>query len=107
MESRPSRFTATEYELLRVLSLDAGGVSTYDALLCRVWDQPGGGDPQPVRSFVRKLRRKLGEDPKRPAFILNERGLGYRMARPGDPLLGEAVNDLFTKHGLPELVERD
>ena len=87
---RPVRLTATEYELLRVLSLDAGGVSTYDALLSRVWDQPGGGDPQPVRSFVRKLRRKLGEDPKRPAFILNERGLGYRMPRPGDPPPGGA-----------------
>ena len=85
---RPVRLTATEYELLRVLSLDAGGVSTYDALLRRVWDQPGGGDLQPVRSFVRKLRRKLGEDPKRPAFILNERGLGYRMPRPGDPPQG-------------------
>ena len=34
------------------------------------------GDAQPVRSFVRKLRRKLGEHPKRPAYILNERGLG-------------------------------
>ena len=85
---RPVRLTATEYELLRVLSLDAGGVSTYDSLLRRVWDQPGGGDLQPVRSFVRKLRRKLGEDPKRPAFILNERGLGYRMPRPGDPPQG-------------------
>ena len=87
---RPVRLTATEYELLRVLSLDAGGVSTYDALLRRVWGQPGGGDPQPVRSFVRKLRRRLGEDPKRPAFILNERGLGYRMPRPGDPPPGGA-----------------
>ena len=87
---RPVRLTATEYELLRVLSLDAGGVSTCDALLRRVWGQPGGGDPQPVRSFVRKLRRRLGEHPKRPAFILNERGLGYRMPRPGDPPPGGA-----------------
>ena len=40
---RAVRLTATEYELLRVLSLDAGGVSTCDSLLRRVWDQPGGG----------------------------------------------------------------
>ena len=40
---RPVRLTATEYELLRVLSLDAGGVSTCDSLLRRVWGQPGGG----------------------------------------------------------------
>ena len=82
---RPVRLTATEYELLRVLSLDAGGVSTYDSLLRRVWGQAGGGDLQPVRTFVRKLRRKLGEDPKMPSYIRNERGLGYRMPRPGDP----------------------
>ena len=32
--------TATEYELLRVLSLDAGRVVTFETLLRRVWAKP-------------------------------------------------------------------
>ena len=85
---RPVRLTATEYELLRVLSIDAGGVSTCDALLRQVWGQPDGDDPQPVRSFARRLRRKLSEHPKSPAWILDRRGLGCRMPRPDHPPQG-------------------
>ena len=76
--------TATEYELLRVLSRNAGRVSTYDALLHQVWDGRHDGDTELVRSFVKKLRRKLGDDAASPTYIVTERGVGYRMARPGD-----------------------
>ena len=73
--------TATEFELLRVLTMNAGRVSTYEALLRRAW---GGrsSDSELVRAVVKKLRRKLGEDAKRPLYIFNVRGVGYRMARP-------------------------
>ena len=77
--------TATEYELLRMLSLSAGRVVTYDSLLRQVWDQGENGDPHRVRTFVKKLRSKLGDDAARPAYIRTERGVGYRMPRPGDP----------------------
>ncbi len=82
---RPVRLTATEYRLLHALSLDAGGATTYEALLRRVWGGRGGGDPQAVRSTIRKLRHKLGDDAGRPKYILTERGLGYRMPAPNEP----------------------
>ena len=84
VDGRPVALTATEYELLRVLSLNAGRASTYDALLRQVWRGRGYGDPRLVRAFVKKLRRKIGDDAARPAYILTERGVGYRMARPSD-----------------------
>ena len=37
--------TATEYDLLRALSANAGRVSTYDHLLHRVWRSRRGGTP--------------------------------------------------------------
>ena len=80
----PVELTATEYELLRVLALDAGRVVTYDTLLRRVWEKRDGTDANLVRIFVRNLRRKLGDDAANPAWIFNERGVGYRMAEPGD-----------------------
>ena len=74
--------TRTEYELLRALSLDAGRVVTYDALLRRVWSSRKNADPKLVAVFVKDLRRKLGEDAAEPKWIFNERGVGYRMAAP-------------------------
>ena len=76
--------TPTEYELLRVLSLNAGRVVTYDTLLRRVWSGRGSADGNLVRIFVRNLRRKLGDDAANPAWIFNQRGVRYRMAEPGE-----------------------
>ena len=76
---RPVRLTATEYDLLRVLSLNAGRVSTYDTLLRQVWGRREANHTELVRSFVKKLRRRLGDDAANPAYILTERGVGYRM----------------------------
>ena len=79
---RPVPLTATEFELLRLLTVNAGRVSTYESLIRQLWNGPDTADPDRVRTFIKQLRRKLGDDPKRPAYILNERGVGYRVPRP-------------------------
>ena len=73
--------TATEYELLRALSLNAGRVSTYEALLRQVWGASRNPDPKIVRAYVKRLRKRLGDDARRPAYILTEVRVGYRMPR--------------------------
>ena len=78
---RPVELTLTEYELLRALSVNAGRVLTYESLLRDVWGERRG-DAKHVRTFVKRLRRKLGDDAANPADILTARGLGYRMAAP-------------------------
>ena len=75
--------TATEYELVCVLSLNAGRVMTFDTLVRRVWGTRGYANPKLVRAFIKNLRRKLGDDASKPDYIFNERGVGYRMAQPG------------------------
>ena len=82
MAGRPVRLTVTEYELLRVLSLNAGRVSTYDMLVRQVWGERATDHTKMVRTFIKKLRSKLGDDAARPTYILTERGVGYRMAGP-------------------------
>ena len=81
---RAVRLTATEYELLRVLSVNAGRLVTYDELLRRVWRLPHSGSSERVRTLMKVLRRKLGDSAAEPTYILTERGVGYRMPRPSE-----------------------
>ena len=82
---RPVKLTATEYELLRVLLVNAGRVVTYGAMTRQAWRgrDRSTDDPKLVGAVVMRLRRKLGDDGGS-AYVLNERGVGYRMPRPGD-----------------------
>ena len=84
---RVVELTATEFEVLRMLSEKAGRVVAYGSLLRRAWSgrDRGYGDPALVRAVVRRLRRKLGDNAAEPAYIFNVRGVGYRMPGPGDP----------------------
>ena len=84
LAGRALELTVTEYNLLRVLALNAGRVATYETLLRQVWGGSHYGDPKLVRAFIKKLRQKLGDDANAPAYIMTERGVGYHMARPGE-----------------------
>lgn len=85
LAGRVLRLTATEYRLLTALSLDAGGLAIYETLLRRVWGEKGGGNMEALRSAVAKLHRKLGDDARKPRYVIGERGLGYRMPEPDEP----------------------
>ena len=85
VDGRPVALTATEFDLLRMLAINAGRVMTYDALLRQVWGEQEGGSSALVRTFVKNLRRKLGDHASRPTYVLTARGVGYRMAEPDGP----------------------
>ncbi|MCY4529529.1 MAG: response regulator [Chloroflexi bacterium] len=78
----PVHLTATEYKLLFELSVNAGRVLTHDQLLHRVWGPEYSGSAQLVRSMVKKVRRKLGEDGSEPKYIMTQPRVGYMMAKP-------------------------
>jgi two-component system KDP operon response regulator KdpE len=71
--------TPTEYELLRYLAVHAGKLVTHTILLREVWGSYAVGEPQNTRYVVAQIRRKLGDDPARPRYIVNEPGVGYRL----------------------------
>ena len=87
VDGREVALTATEYELLRILSVNAPRAVSAGSLLRQAWRgriDADAADTHRVRAFVRKLRRKLGDDAASPRLILNQRGVGYRMASPTD-----------------------
>ena len=81
---RPAQLTATEYQMLYELSVNADRVLGHNHLLRRVWGPDHCGDPRLVRAFVKKLRRKLGDNARTPKYIITENRVGYRMERPED-----------------------
>lgn len=76
--------SATEYKVLFELASNPGRVLTHDQLLRNVWGPEYQGESGLVRSFIRNLRAKLGDDARNPRFIRTETGVGYRMPRPGE-----------------------
>ena len=76
--------TPTEYEVLKHLAVHAGKVVTHRQLLRAVWGTDQATDSANTRYTVTQLRKKLGDDPTRPRYILTEPGVGYRLRADDD-----------------------
>ncbi|MBN9547022.1 MAG: response regulator transcription factor [Alphaproteobacteria bacterium] len=77
VSGEPVKLTPREYDLLRLLVAHAGKVLTHTFILREIWG--GESDVQYLRIYIRTLRQKLEADPQRPALILTEQGVGYRL----------------------------
>ena len=71
-----------EYRLLWELSKNAGQLFTHARLLRRVWGPGCPDDPRLLRTFIRRLRSKLGDNARSPTYIFTEPQVGYWMASP-------------------------
>ena len=81
-DGRAVHLTPTEWDLLRTLVMAAGRTLTHQQLFDAVWSRSHGDAQQYLRVYVTNLRRKIERDPVRPALIVTEPGVGYRMALP-------------------------
>lgn len=73
-----------EYRLLQVLAQHQGSVVTHQHLLKEVWGITRVHDSHYLRIFIRKLRRKIEQDPTKPRILQTELGVGYRLAHGTD-----------------------
>lgn len=80
---QPIKLTPIEYDLLRVLTLNAGRVMTHRQLLHQVWGEESyETESHYLRIYVGHLRKKIEDDPTRPRLIITEPGVGYRLLAP-------------------------
>jgi len=77
--STTEALTPIEARVLQVLIASLDRTVPTETLLERVWSESDGADPSYVWVTVRRLRRKLEDDPDHPQFLLTERGVGYRL----------------------------
>jgi two-component system KDP operon response regulator KdpE len=76
------RLSRKEYELLAMLAGRVDHVLTHGQLLVEVWGKAHERDTAYLRVYVNQLRQKLEADPARPALIVTEPGIGYRLRTP-------------------------
>ena len=85
LAGRPVQLRAKEYQLIFELSVSAGRVLTHNELLRRIWGPNKPGDLRALRTHLRRLRQKLGEDASNPTYFFAEPRVGYRMAKGEGP----------------------
>ena len=70
--------TAKEFDLLAFLASSPRQVFTRDQLLAQVWESSSAWqDAATVTEHVRRIRKKIEDDPDHPRWITTLRGVGY------------------------------
>jgi two-component system, OmpR family, KDP operon response regulator KdpE len=78
INQQEQRLTPTEFKLLTTFLRHEGQVLTFQQILEHVWGDHYTTEHHYPRIYVSHLRRKIEPDHKRPMYIQNEYGVGYR-----------------------------
>lgn len=79
LDGQEVALTRTEFDLLAALACSPRTAFTRPQLVQAVWGAEWVGDDHIADVHVAHIRKKLGDDPTDPRFILTVRGVGYRM----------------------------
>ncbi len=78
----PVPLTSAEFDVLWSLACRAGRVTAREALYREVRGRDWDGQDRSVDLRISRLRRKLGDDARRPRWIKSVRGRGYLLSAP-------------------------
>jgi two-component system KDP operon response regulator KdpE len=76
---QPVHLTPTEWRMLEFLARNPGSLVTRQTLLKEIWGTDQVSDSGYLRLYMSQLRKKLEDSPSRPAHLLTEQGMGYRL----------------------------
>jgi two-component system KDP operon response regulator KdpE len=76
--------TPKEFDLLHYLMSHPGLPITHARLLHAVWGAEYVSQVEYLRTFVRQLRKKLGDDAANPRYLRTDSHVGYRFADPSE-----------------------
>ncbi|MBN2304098.1 MAG: response regulator transcription factor [Anaerolineae bacterium] len=80
VRGNPVHLTPKEFNLLGVLSRNAGRVITRTDLVKEAWGPEYSDAIDSLKLYIHYLRQKIEQDPQHPTYILTSRGVGYRFA---------------------------
>ena len=80
VNQRRVNLSPIQFRLLSYLARNLNKVVTHKELLLRVWGPAYINEREYIKLNILYLRKKIEIDPKNPAYIITERGVGYRLA---------------------------
>lgn len=83
LDAQPIEMTTTEFELLKTLVANAGRIIPRERLMELARGEEFAAFDRSVDVHISHIRKKLGDDGKRPRFVKTVRGVGYTV--PMDP----------------------
>ena len=78
LRQKPVRLTPIEFRLLSILAQHPGQTFTRAQLIDRLHGVTEGGFDRSIDAHIKNLRRKIGDDPADPRYILTVYGIGYQ-----------------------------
>lgn len=72
------KLTSTEFAMLALFAQNRGCVLTHQYILKEIWGHGYMEQSQYLRVFVAQLRKKIEDNPSKPALLITESGIGYR-----------------------------
>jgi two-component system KDP operon response regulator KdpE len=78
------QLSRTEWEVLHLLASNAGRVMLHGELLSRIWGPEFRDETYYLRTWVSRLRKKLGDTHGGKPLITTFPGIGYRLEPPGE-----------------------
>lgn len=71
--------SALEYKFLRFLYSNAGELMSRDDIFLAVYQAEDGVTNEAIDSLVHRLRQKIEANPKKPAYLITQRGRGFQL----------------------------
>ncbi len=84
VSGEPAQLTRSEFDLLLALASRPGRVFSRYELVTRVQGYDYEGYERTIDAHVKNLRRKLGDDPRAPTYIVTVTGVGYKLGVTAD-----------------------
>jgi DNA-binding response OmpR family regulator len=82
-EGKKIDLTPTEFSIIKLFMENAGRAIDRDEILTKVWGEYYFGELKIVDVNIRRLRKKIEEDPSNPKYIETVWGVGYRWKEEG------------------------
>lgn len=78
VETENIELTNYEFDILYLLAKSPGQVFPKEQIYNQVWKEPYYRAEDNVMSLIRRIRKKIEPDPRKPMYILTVWGIGYK-----------------------------
>ena len=79
VDDEPIKLTPIEYNILLLLTKNAGKVFSIDEIYKQIWNEEAIGADNTVAVHIRHIREKIEVDPSNPRYVTVVWGKGYKM----------------------------